>query len=67
VLVSLNVREAVCLADRVILMAPRPGRIREEVMIPLPHPRDINTPEVALHAGEITAALRGYAGGGLGL
>jgi NitT/TauT family transport system ATP-binding protein len=67
VLVTHNVREAVCLADRVILMAPRPGRIREEVMIPLPHPRDINTPEGALHAGEITAALRGYAGGGLGL
>src|SRR5215207_4360134 len=61
-LVTHNVREAVCLADRVILMSPRPGRIRDEFPISLPQPRDINTAEVAHHAAEITAALRGYGG-----
>ena len=64
-LVTHNVREAVCLADRVILMSPSPGRIRDEFPITLPQPRDINTAEVATQAAEITAALRGYCGSGL--
>jgi NitT/TauT family transport system ATP-binding protein len=58
VLVTHNVREAVCLGDRVILMSPRPGRIREEFVIGLPRPRDINTLEVAEHAGRVMSALR---------
>jgi NitT/TauT family transport system ATP-binding protein len=61
VLVSHNVREAVCLGDRVILMSGNPGRIREEFSIPLPRPRDINTPELAGYAQRITAALKGHA------
>jgi NitT/TauT family transport system ATP-binding protein len=60
VLVTHNVREAVCLADRVVLMSPRPGRIRDEFEITMPQPRDINTAEVATYAARITAALRGY-------
>jgi NitT/TauT family transport system ATP-binding protein len=60
ILVTHNVREAVCLADRVILLSPRPGRLREEFRIPLPRPRDINNANVASHAREITAALKGY-------
>ena len=59
-LVTHNVREAVCLADRVILMSSHPGRIRDEFRISLPRPRDINTAEVASYAGRITAALRSY-------
>ena len=59
-LVTHNVREAVCLADRVILLSPNPGRIREQFPIDLPRPRDINTSEVAVHAQRITAALKGY-------
>src|SRR4051794_23311568 len=53
-LVTHNVREAVCLADRVILMSSHPGRIREEFAISIPRPRDINTAEVASDAGRIT-------------
>jgi len=55
--VTHNVREAVCLGDRVAIMTPRPGRIREEFRVDLPRPRDINGVEVARLAGEITAAL----------
>jgi NitT/TauT family transport system ATP-binding protein len=65
-LVTHNVREAVCLADRVILMSSHPGRIREEFAISIPRPRDINTAEVASDAGRITTALRGYCGSDLG-
>jgi NitT/TauT family transport system ATP-binding protein len=60
VLVTHNVREAVCLADRVILMSSTPGRMREEFPISLPRPRDINTAEVAVYAARITNALRDY-------
>src|SRR6266478_7409264 len=63
VFVTHNVREAVCLADRVILFSRNPGRIREQFDIPLPRPRDINSIELAKHAQEITRALKGYVTG----
>jgi NitT/TauT family transport system ATP-binding protein len=59
VFVTHNVREAACLGDRVVLMAPRPGRIAEVFDIPLPRPRDINSPALAEHAACIAAALKG--------
>jgi NitT/TauT family transport system ATP-binding protein len=58
--VTHNVREAVCLGDRVVLLSPHPGRVREEFPIPLPRPRDINSVEVAGYATRITAALKNY-------
>jgi len=62
VFVTHNVREAVCLGDRVILMSPRPGRIRKEFPIALPRPRDINGTELARHASEIARALKDTVG-----
>ena len=59
-LVTHNVREAVTLADRVVLLSPNPGRIREVFEIPLPRPRDINSAEVSNFAQRITATLKGY-------
>ncbi|MEO8352225.1 MAG: aliphatic sulfonate ABC transporter substrate-binding protein [Chthoniobacteraceae bacterium] len=58
VFVTHNVREAVCLGDRVVLFSPNPGRVREQFKIDLPRPRDINSPKVAEHASEITRALK---------
>jgi NitT/TauT family transport system ATP-binding protein len=58
--VTHNVREAACLADRVVLFSPHPGRIREQFAIDLPRPRDINSPSLASYATEITRALKSH-------
>jgi NitT/TauT family transport system ATP-binding protein len=62
VLVTHDVREAACLGDRVFLLSPSPGRVREEFKIPLARPRDINSPELAAIAQRITLSLRNYLG-----
>jgi NitT/TauT family transport system ATP-binding protein len=40
VFVTHDVEEAILLSDRVLVMSGRPGRIREEIRIPLERPRD---------------------------
>ena len=60
VFVTHNVREAVCLGDRVLLFSPHPGRIRDEFRIDLPRPRDVNSVELARYATQVTAALRSH-------
>jgi len=47
ILVTHDVEEAVFLGDRVVIMEPRPGRIREIVDVRLPHPRDRANPAFA--------------------
>jgi NitT/TauT family transport system ATP-binding protein len=63
VFVTHNVREAVCLADRVALFSRNPGRIREQFEIPLSRPRDFNSLELAEHASKITHALKTHSEG----
>jgi NitT/TauT family transport system ATP-binding protein len=50
-------REAACLGDRVIVLSGRPGRVKAEVPVNLPRPRDVNDPKVAEYAATITAHL----------
>ena len=59
VFVTHNVREAVRLAQRVVLLSSRPGRIAREWRIDLPQPRRIESPGVADLSVEITDQLRG--------
>jgi NitT/TauT family transport system ATP-binding protein len=56
--VTHNVREAVRLGDRVILLSSRPGRIAQEYVIDIPRPRRIDSAEIAGLAAEITDRLR---------
>ena len=58
VFVTHNVREAVCLGDRVVLFTPRPGRIHAEYRVNLPRDRDINDVAVAQLASAITVELK---------
>ena len=57
--VTHNVREAVRLAQRVVLLSSRPGRIAAEWTIDLPQPRRIESAGVADLSVEITDQLRG--------
>jgi NitT/TauT family transport system ATP-binding protein len=56
--VTHNVREAVRLGDRVILLSSRPGRVIEDFPITHARPRRIDSPEVSGQAAEITDRLR---------
>ena len=57
VFVTHDVEESVVLADRVVVMAPRPGRIREEVPIELTRPRDPTAAEVTRYIQRLRALI----------
>ncbi len=56
--VTHNVREAVRLGDRVVVLSSRPGRVIEEYEVPRHGPRRIDSVEVAELAARITDRLR---------
>jgi NitT/TauT family transport system ATP-binding protein len=58
VFVTHNVREAVRLGQRVLLMSSRPGRIVREWQVELSQPRTIESRGVSTLATEITHHLR---------
>ena len=58
VFVTHNVREAVRLGDRVLLMSFRPGRIKTQFQINLRRPRHVEDSDVAYLSKEILGQLR---------
>lgn len=56
--VTHNVREAVCLGDRILVFSTRPGRIKKEFQVNLPRPRHKENPHVALTAQSIQTELQ---------
>lgn len=60
VMVTHNVREAVCLGTRIIIMAAEPGRIVSDKTVGLPRPRCMNDVELATVATEIGVLLQTF-------
>jgi NitT/TauT family transport system ATP-binding protein len=58
VFVTHDVREAVRLGDRVVVLTSRPGTVAEEFEVPLPRPRQHDDAEVARLTHAITERLR---------
>jgi NitT/TauT family transport system ATP-binding protein len=58
IFVTHNVREAIRLGDRVVLLTFRPGRVKNEFPVELPRPRHLEDPNVARAAREILDELR---------
>ena len=56
--VTHNVREAVRLGDRVVVLTSRPGQVAEVFDVDIARPRRIESPEVSSLAGTITDRLR---------
>jgi NitT/TauT family transport system ATP-binding protein len=60
--VTHNVREAVALGDRVVVFAPRPGRIIREFRVDLPRPRSLEDHNLVDLSAELLATLRSEMG-----
>ncbi len=57
ILVTHDVDEAIVLADRVMVMRPRPGRIFDEIDVDLPRPRDRQSAAFDFVKRRVLAAL----------
>jgi NitT/TauT family transport system ATP-binding protein len=57
VLVTHDIEEAAQLADRVLVLSERPARLRDEVVLEMPRPRDPTHPEVVSAVHRILTVL----------
>lgn len=55
--VTHSVDEAIFLSDRIVVMSPRPGRIRTVIQVSIPRPRDRTEPEFGALRREILSLI----------
>lgn len=58
VFITHNIEEAVYLAERVLILTNKPAKIKEEVKIDLPRPRDVTDPEFIRLRNYITDQIK---------
>lgn len=58
-IVTHNIEEAVLLADRIMVLSSNPGRIRAELDVPWPRPRDRRGPEFEALVDQVYGILTG--------
>lgn len=57
IMVTHNVEEAVYMADRIVILTSRPGKIAKELEVTLPRPRDLRSNELYKIVDEITGFI----------
>jgi NitT/TauT family transport system ATP-binding protein/sulfonate transport system ATP-binding protein len=60
IFVTHSVEEAALLADRVLVMSAGPGRIAGDIIVDLPRPRDVSSPEFNAVRRELTQQLTSH-------
>jgi len=65
-MVSHNIEESVEMADRILVFSSDPGRIRAEIRVPLPRPRDWNSPGFRAIVDQVYTLLTTTPGGAAG-
>ncbi|GJG97194.1 nitrate/sulfonate/bicarbonate ABC transporter ATP-binding protein [Cupriavidus pauculus] len=56
-IVSHNIEEAVMMADRIVILSSDPGRVRAEVAVPFPRPRNRDDAQVRALVDEVYALM----------
>ena len=53
-----NIEEAVYLAERILILSPKPSTIKEEVIVDLPRPRQYDDPEFVKIRDYVTERIK---------
>lgn len=58
IFITHNIEEAVYLAERILVLSPKPATIKAELKVDLPRPRDITSPEFVEIRSEVTEMIK---------
>jgi NitT/TauT family transport system ATP-binding protein len=57
VYITHSIEEALLLGDRTVVMTAQPGRIKQTIDVPFPHPRDLMTLSASAEFGALKLAI----------
>lgn len=58
IFVTHNIEEAVYLAERILILTPKPATIKKEIMVDLPRPRNFADPEFVRIRNQVTEMIK---------